>query len=183
MRQSFVCFDLFSECRQSTLFQIFFLQNWVNCHFYFLRPFFETRSLCLSFNVSAAPVSDFSDCTANQFRCANNHCISNLSKCNGRRDCLDGSDEVECAPVYTDGRYCLSDQFTCHNHVSNSWLEWSCFTLNAYIVVQNKNSFCQHFTSHVEQDYHLVKSVPSLLLIDMFENRLCAVLHGNFCFL
>ena len=83
-------------------------------------------------------VSDFSECTANQFKCANNHCISNLSKCNGRRDCLDGSDEVECPPAYADGRYCRSDQFTCQNHVRIGW-DWSCSSATACIVHQGKN--------------------------------------------
>ena len=46
-------------------------------------------------------------CRDNEFRCNNGECITYLSRCNKDVDCLDGSDEANCA--------CLKDEFQCEN--------------------------------------------------------------------
>ena len=47
-------------------------------------------------------------CLRTEFRCsADRSCISYLSRCDGRQDCRDGSDELGC------GAACSSTQFTC----------------------------------------------------------------------
>ncbi|XP_003373299.1 putative Low-density lipoprotein receptor domain class A [Trichinella spiralis] len=55
-----------------------------------------------------------SNCTANQWRCGGNddHCIPLLWKCDGEKDCQDGSDEPESCPQ----RICLVGEFQCDNH-------------------------------------------------------------------
>ena len=36
------------------------------------------------------------DCTSNEFTCANHQCVPISSRCNGREECSDGSDESNC---------------------------------------------------------------------------------------
>lgn len=36
------------------------------------------------------------NCTADQFKCRNGRCISFYFRCDGGRDCTDGSDEIGC---------------------------------------------------------------------------------------
>ena len=40
-----------------------------------------------------------SECSDSQFACASGQCISIGKRCNGDRDCLDGTDEMDCHPV------------------------------------------------------------------------------------
>ena len=43
------------------------------------------------------PTGHSQSCEANQFLCQiDHHCKNNSLKCNGIRDCLDGSDEMNC---------------------------------------------------------------------------------------
>ena len=43
-------------------------------------------------------------CSFSQFRCTNGQCISSSSRCNGIRECTDGTDERNCSkfPIYFD---------------------------------------------------------------------------------
>jgi hypothetical protein len=41
-------------------------------------------------------------CSGSQFTCNSGQCISIGKKCNGDKDCLDGSDEFNCKPVECD---------------------------------------------------------------------------------
>ncbi|CDW53518.1 Low-density lipoprotein receptor-related protein [Trichuris trichiura] len=54
------------------------------------------------------------NCTANQWRCGggDDRCIPMLWKCDGEKDCRDGSDEPDTCPQ----RICLVGQFQCDNH-------------------------------------------------------------------
>uniref|UniRef100_A0A182QPA6 Basement membrane-specific heparan sulfate proteoglycan core protein n=1 Tax=Anopheles farauti TaxID=69004 RepID=A0A182QPA6_9DIPT len=62
-----------------------------------------------------------SACAANEATCMNGECILKSLICNGRRDCADGSDEVECRPA---NQQCEPNQFKCRNHkcVLKTWL-------------------------------------------------------------
>lgn len=53
------------------------------------------------------------NCSANQFLCGkpDEKCIPNLWKCDGEKDCGDGSDESLTCPQ----RRCLAGQFQCNN--------------------------------------------------------------------
>lgn len=43
---------------------------------------------------TAAPIPECSD---NEFRCQDGLCIPNNRRCDRRRDCQDGSDEIDCS--------------------------------------------------------------------------------------
>ncbi|XP_063907725.1 sortilin-related receptor-like isoform X2 [Zophobas morio] len=49
-------------------------------------------------------------CRGDLFRCTDGHCIPNRWKCDGEKDCADGSDESHCV-----GKTCSSNYFTCAN--------------------------------------------------------------------
>lgn len=46
-------------------------------------------------------------CMAYQFKCSCGVCVSAESRCNGTRECIDGSDEMNCP--------CKRGQFKCHD--------------------------------------------------------------------
>ncbi|XP_026667400.1 basement membrane-specific heparan sulfate proteoglycan core protein-like [Ceratina calcarata] len=46
-------------------------------------------------------------CTASQFKCRNGQCIDSSAHCDGREDCVDGTDEHNCLTT------CSGDQFRC----------------------------------------------------------------------
>lgn len=43
-----------------------------------------------------------SECGANEFTCDDSQCVSSVRRCDRRRDCADGSDELNCrkSPFY-----------------------------------------------------------------------------------
>ena len=54
---------------------------------------------CLSMMMCAA-------CHENQYRCNNGECISACKRCDGRRQCADGSDETYCSKILS----CVHDR-------------------------------------------------------------------------
>ena len=45
-------------------------------------------------------------CTNDSFRCWNGDCINSTLKCNGKKDCSDDSDEIECSKSWTTNSQC-----------------------------------------------------------------------------
>ena len=54
-------------------------------------------------------------CTADQFMCANGQCVPVTARCNSRRECSDGSDELNCGKIW----YLFYSQYeyTCCNMI------------------------------------------------------------------
>lgn len=52
-----------------------------------------------------------------EFRCNSGECLTLSRRCNGRKDCPDGSDELRCDPdtIKRKGVVCSFDQFMCHD--------------------------------------------------------------------
>ena len=44
-------------------------------------------------------------CSADEFNCDDGGCVNMTSRCNGKLDCEDRSDEIECDQVVTDVGY------------------------------------------------------------------------------
>jgi hypothetical protein len=55
-----------------------------------------------------------------QFKCRNGTCIPLISRCNGKFDCIDYSDEIQCQKTG-----CSSNQFRCENGTCIP-LSWVC---------------------------------------------------------
>lgn len=71
---------------------------------FILRGFFQIDYRLKSLMVFA----DFPPCTSDQFRCANALCIPIAYKCDGYKDCHDGSDEKSCTMTV-----CPGNKFMC----------------------------------------------------------------------
>lgn len=69
-----------------------------------LQEFFQIDYQLKSLMVFA----DFPPCTSDQFRCANALCIPIAYKCDGYKDCHDGSDEKSCTMTV-----CPGNKFMC----------------------------------------------------------------------
>ena len=62
-------------------------------------------STCLLAGASALDDANSTNCSSYQFQCTSGDCVSSNYKCDGDRDCNDGSDELGCP--------CSRNQFRC----------------------------------------------------------------------
>uniref|UniRef100_A0A914DZH1 EGF-like domain-containing protein n=1 Tax=Acrobeloides nanus TaxID=290746 RepID=A0A914DZH1_9BILA len=77
----------------------------------------EHLSLCSSF-------SEYGDCSSDQFKCADGHCVNSTLACDRNDDCGDASDEIGCA----------KNSKTCHSN--------------------NDNGGCKHLCTDVKDGYY-----------------------------
>ncbi|XP_032335055.1 low-density lipoprotein receptor-like [Camelus ferus] len=76
-------------------------------------------TLLLAFAACLAPASG-RECHSDEFRCGQGHCIDASWRCDGVRDCMDGTDEIGCTRST-----CLSTQFQCQSGglcIPHSWV-------------------------------------------------------------
>jgi hypothetical protein len=68
-------------------------------------------------------------CSPDQFKCRNGTCISGYKRCDGRLDCVDFSDEMQCPRLN-----CDRTQFKCNNGscIPQAW-RWLANALNQFI--------------------------------------------------
>ncbi|PVD30337.1 hypothetical protein C0Q70_09601 [Pomacea canaliculata] len=60
-------------------------------------------------------------CGENQFLCTSGECLPSMWTCDTQADCIDGSDEAECA-----GGTCREDQFQCADGIKCISANWEC---------------------------------------------------------
>jgi len=59
-------------------------------------------------------------CTSSQWRCSNGQCISSYQRCDGDRECTDGSDELNCCKQCANLKVPLFESMRCILHRTES---------------------------------------------------------------